>query len=467
MAKNRSLNKIGKEFDELVADMKKTAADWAKASGAKKQTLLMKMKQMTKEKKELQAEMERAVMDVDKDATLQVDERYVKIAMKSAIGRLVEEQLKTIIPNRTARRSLKRLTESANLLESRSQSISRSLRKGMSESTWNNVQNTCRSVLGITEAGMSDDALAKVIAQVAKEASGGKVAVDPNKINIDALENPESIDSREDFIEENLLTEGDPVTTALLAAPTIIKFLGGIIDWVGGLAMGNEESRAVNRIIGRMHAYAKKNNQIPAKQDMVKELGGVGKGIMSGVSFKDDAKYIDQAYERVAEFVEKANAAGAGKPGHHNSEFSAEGAGSQPVDEHMLHMLHDASANTKVGKFLGNLAHKLHEIYLVPLQVVITGVIFLVMPSKIMQAKKVWAQAKKIAEFIYAFVMLFVAVKGGIGAFQHIAELMPQLQSALDATGHAGTIFTAVADSAKAGDMSVEVLKGILSLAGK
>lgn len=94
MAKNRSLNKIGKEFDELVADMKKTASDWAKASGSKKNTLLVKMKQMTKKKKELQAEMERAVMDLDKDVTLQVDEqRHVT----RAIRRLVERKIKRFV----------------------------------------------------------------------------------------------------------------------------------------------------------------------------------------------------------------------------------------------------------------------------------------------------------------------------------------------------------------------------------
>ena len=81
MAKNRSLNKIGKEFDALVADMKKTAADWAKASGPKKDQLLRKMKSMTKEKKELQDEMERAVMDIDKDVALQVDERYTRYSL--------------------------------------------------------------------------------------------------------------------------------------------------------------------------------------------------------------------------------------------------------------------------------------------------------------------------------------------------------------------------------------------------
>ena len=74
MAKNRSLNKIGKEFDKLVADMKKMAGDYAKASGSKKQQLVNKLKDMTKKKKQLQAEMESAVNAADKDVELQIDE---------------------------------------------------------------------------------------------------------------------------------------------------------------------------------------------------------------------------------------------------------------------------------------------------------------------------------------------------------------------------------------------------------
>ena len=74
MAKNRSLNKIGKEFDELVIDMKKMAGEYAKATGSKKQQLVNKLKDMTKKKKQLQSEMDTAVKAADKDVDLQIDE---------------------------------------------------------------------------------------------------------------------------------------------------------------------------------------------------------------------------------------------------------------------------------------------------------------------------------------------------------------------------------------------------------
>lgn len=100
MAKNRSLKVIGKEFDDLVADMKKISAEWAKASGDKKNTLLRKLKAMTAEKKELQAEMEQAVMALDKDVTLQVDEqRHVN----RAIRRLVERKIKKFLSENKTR----------------------------------------------------------------------------------------------------------------------------------------------------------------------------------------------------------------------------------------------------------------------------------------------------------------------------------------------------------------------------
>ena len=90
MAKNRSLNKIGKEFDKLVADMKKMAGEYAKADGSKKQQLVNKLKQMTKKKKQLQAEMESAVNAADKDVELQVDE-MVKLIRKEVTSLIKEE----------------------------------------------------------------------------------------------------------------------------------------------------------------------------------------------------------------------------------------------------------------------------------------------------------------------------------------------------------------------------------------
>ena len=90
MAKNRSLNKIGKEFDKLVADMKKIAGEYAKADGSKKQQLVNKLKQMTKKKKQLQGEMESAVNAADKDVELQVDE-MVKLIRKEVTNLIKEE----------------------------------------------------------------------------------------------------------------------------------------------------------------------------------------------------------------------------------------------------------------------------------------------------------------------------------------------------------------------------------------
>ena len=90
MAKNRSLNKIGKEFDSLVKDMKKMASEYAKADGSKKQQMVTKLKQMTKKKKELQSEMESAVNAADKDVELQIDE--MKNLIRSEVTKLMKEQ---------------------------------------------------------------------------------------------------------------------------------------------------------------------------------------------------------------------------------------------------------------------------------------------------------------------------------------------------------------------------------------
>jgi DNA-binding transcriptional regulator YbjK len=90
MAKNRSLNKIGKEFDKLVMDMKKMASEYAKASGSKKQQLVNKLKDMTKKKKQLQSEMDSAVKAADKDVDLQIDEMTKLIQLE--VTKLIKEQ---------------------------------------------------------------------------------------------------------------------------------------------------------------------------------------------------------------------------------------------------------------------------------------------------------------------------------------------------------------------------------------
>jgi len=89
MAAKRSLNKIGKEFDKIVAEMKKLATEYVKADDGKKQQLVARLKQLTKSKKQLQSEMESAVNATDKDAELQIDE-MVKL-IRSNVSNIMQE----------------------------------------------------------------------------------------------------------------------------------------------------------------------------------------------------------------------------------------------------------------------------------------------------------------------------------------------------------------------------------------
>lgn len=88
MAKGRSISKISKELETLVDKMKKTAGEYAKADGVKKQKLTGELKKMTFDKKMLEKELESAVAELDKNAQLQVDE------VRKLIRNVIEEELK-------------------------------------------------------------------------------------------------------------------------------------------------------------------------------------------------------------------------------------------------------------------------------------------------------------------------------------------------------------------------------------
>ena len=66
----RSINKIQKEFTEVVNDMATTVANWKTAEGDTKIQLLDKLKALTARKTELTSELDSAVMGKDKDAVL-------------------------------------------------------------------------------------------------------------------------------------------------------------------------------------------------------------------------------------------------------------------------------------------------------------------------------------------------------------------------------------------------------------
>jgi hypothetical protein len=74
MAKGRSISKISKELETLVEKMKKMAKEYAEADGVKKQKLMASLKDLTKDKKRLEQELESSVNELDKDAQLQIDE---------------------------------------------------------------------------------------------------------------------------------------------------------------------------------------------------------------------------------------------------------------------------------------------------------------------------------------------------------------------------------------------------------
>jgi len=73
----RSINKIQKEWSEVTTDMTNTVTAWKSAEGDTKSQLLDKLKELTARKKELEAELDSAVMGKDKDLELVVKESAV------------------------------------------------------------------------------------------------------------------------------------------------------------------------------------------------------------------------------------------------------------------------------------------------------------------------------------------------------------------------------------------------------
>ncbi len=522
MAKNRSLNKIGKEFDELIADMKKTAAEWAKASGSKKDSLLRKLKQMTKEKKELQAEMERVVMDIDKDVTLQVDERYLRVVLTSSIKRLVEQEIKSIIPNRSKRRLVERnMAKSSATIRRKSFEYVQSIKNTLSESEWSNLQTFATSANGLTEA-MSDSQIADLIAKASEEVLKGKFEIDPSKIDVAAIEkapddinavfdpgvvkkeNRQSKATRKLTESHRILTESLAVT-AIISAPTILKLIGYLVDWISSAFTGSKETRGVTRVISRISQIAQNTGGIPSKKELASTIGKPiqwKKGVIAGVTFEDDVKYIDAAYKRIGEFVAKDNKATLAKAekgpnwmkrtflsqtkddtmkDYHELRFDPAGETRQPktgrYGDHMLHIIKDASFDTKAGKWLFNLSHKLHDLFIAPLRLIIAGVMITggnvaiagsnaikigsgnEKLSAFYSPARAWKDSKKIANVIYAVIMTFVAIESGVHAYE---ELGKGVASTIEKVPE---LYVIAADSAKTGDMTIATVEAAIEAA--
>ena len=67
------VTKIGKKLDKVVADMKKLAPQYVKATGDKKQEILEKLKKLTSERDDLKTQLSSAVNDLEKSVKLQIE----------------------------------------------------------------------------------------------------------------------------------------------------------------------------------------------------------------------------------------------------------------------------------------------------------------------------------------------------------------------------------------------------------
>jgi hypothetical protein len=85
---NKKVNKVGKEFDKVVDEMKKLAPKFAKADLDEKQKILKKLKELTAKKKDLRSQIERTVMDAEKDIELQIEIRKM---LKTAVTKSLNE----------------------------------------------------------------------------------------------------------------------------------------------------------------------------------------------------------------------------------------------------------------------------------------------------------------------------------------------------------------------------------------
>jgi hypothetical protein len=81
----RSITKIQNDWSKLTTTMQATAQNWKAAEGSAKEMLLGKLKEMTAQKKALEAELEEVIADKDKDLELAVSEAFFRLP-KDVIG---------------------------------------------------------------------------------------------------------------------------------------------------------------------------------------------------------------------------------------------------------------------------------------------------------------------------------------------------------------------------------------------
>ena len=275
--------------------------------------------------------------------------------------------------------------------------VIRELKSVVPAREWHSVKKVVSEILGLTEAeAVTDDQIAALMQKAAKELKIPNAPDSPSDIEVDA----DAIEQgKEDAIElknesKQQLKES-LVLSAILAAPTILKLLANIVDWVyrtftlkGDEKKNYDEEKAA-------YAYAKKTGKLP---------------------------------------------------------------NGTPVDDHKLHDMEDNLYKSKAGKMILSLGHKLHDLYVKPLRVIIAGLKWMGGQEKNMSMMEAWKEAKKPAEIIFAIIMIGIA---GYGAFHAITSI-PSAAAAVKSVGGLSNLATAVIDTTKGGDMTATTLKAAL-----
>jgi hypothetical protein len=88
MATPRKVTKAAEKLEKHSIEMQEVAAQWAKATGDKKPKLFDQLKKMTAEKRVLEQELNTALLELDKDTELQIDE------VRKLIRNIIREEIK-------------------------------------------------------------------------------------------------------------------------------------------------------------------------------------------------------------------------------------------------------------------------------------------------------------------------------------------------------------------------------------
>ena len=240
--------------------------------------------------------------------------------------------------------------------------VIKELRQITSIAEWKSLQAMIAEFHGLLEAeAVTDDQIEQLLIKAAAELKLPK----PADIDVDAIERGE--DDAIQIKKESKKSLNESLTISLiLAAPTILKLIANIVDWVYRLfTIKGEEKKKYDQ---EWDAYgiAKKTGKLPD---------------------------------------------------------------GTPADEHKLHDMQDALYKSKAGKAILGLAHKLHDFYIGGIRRIIAGLLWMDQDANL-SMKQAFEKAKKPAEIIFAIVMIGLAGWGAVHAITAIPSAAAAVQSA-------------------------------------